>query len=326
MRALAKITTLPPTFSSTGDAGARSAQQLRDKKTAPSKELSFPAYWNRPDSRGLLYANQWRVCAYCARLLPGNDRGDVEHFRPKKKVSESPDHGGYWWLAYKMRNYLLSCGGCNSHRKGNKFPLRNRANHITFKQRARISQEARALLNPIIDPVESLLTVDIDDRIVPVVPVQGITKTQRQMAETTIDFFRLNKDRSLVDDRVIVLDHVTEALENNEFDRARALAVRYSPHSLVAKATLERLKPDLLPNKEEELTWLLDKMLAEVDTLLEILELNPNEKRCIIELNEALWAFAILHQEPPDGDRDRIRDVLQSHALMESVEEILEKL
>ena len=89
---------------------------------------------------------------------------------------------------------------------------------------------------------------------------------------------------------------------------------------------MEQFSPDLLPSKAEELTWLLDRMLAEVDTLLEIIEQNPGENRSSIELNEALWAFAILHEEPPDGDQDRIREVLQSHELLESVEELITQL
>ena len=36
-------------------------------------------------------------CAYCERVT----KADVEHYRPKKKVSEDADHPGYYWLCYE---------------------------------------------------------------------------------------------------------------------------------------------------------------------------------------------------------------------------------
>ena len=44
------------------------------------------------------------------------DYGDVEHFRPKSK---------YWWLAYCLDNYLVSCAICNQKFKSNVFPILN---------------------------------------------------------------------------------------------------------------------------------------------------------------------------------------------------------
>lgn len=38
-------------------------------------------------------------CAYCeSSTLAGAD-WDVEHYRPKGRVAERPDHPGYYWLA-----------------------------------------------------------------------------------------------------------------------------------------------------------------------------------------------------------------------------------
>ena len=64
----------------------------------------------------LIGAHAQALCLRCH-----NDRGDVEHFRPKSAVLDDPLHGGYWWLAYDFQNYLLSCSLCNRVRKKTRF-------------------------------------------------------------------------------------------------------------------------------------------------------------------------------------------------------------
>jgi hypothetical protein len=75
-------------------------------------------------------------CWYCGSR---NDRSDnaVDHYRPKGKLLEAPEHGGYWWLAFDSENYRYSCTFCNSRRvdvahgtaggKQSHFPLASEA-------------------------------------------------------------------------------------------------------------------------------------------------------------------------------------------------------
>lgn len=112
-------------------------------KTAPTfKEEDFPNHWGkykhyfiRPQYNG--------KCAYCETPIISGNPGDVEHFRPKaycqplspaknrddtqgqppNRKNSGPATEGYWWLAYKWRNYLLSCNRCNSSWKRNQFPV-----------------------------------------------------------------------------------------------------------------------------------------------------------------------------------------------------------
>ena len=60
-------------------------------------------------------------CCYCEIKVQGSPL-QVEHYRPKDKVRESPTHTGYYWLAYEWTNLLFACSNCNS-RKSNQFPL-----------------------------------------------------------------------------------------------------------------------------------------------------------------------------------------------------------
>jgi len=57
-----------------------------------------------------------RKCWYCEAR---QDRSDmpVDHFRPKNRVAECPEHPGYHWLAFDWRNYRYACTYCNSHRR-----------------------------------------------------------------------------------------------------------------------------------------------------------------------------------------------------------------
>ena len=78
-------------------------------------------------------------CAWCERLRDVSRELDVEHYRPKARVtrwdgdpdlvSDKPpreiDLGpGYWWLAFSWENYSLSCKACNQEWKRNLFPVR----------------------------------------------------------------------------------------------------------------------------------------------------------------------------------------------------------
>lgn len=96
---------------------------------------------------------------------------DIDHFRPKGRVAEDRDHGGYWWEALNWRNFRLSCHRANRLRvnpesgdtcgKGDHFPL------LREEDRCRtpaddLSRESPMLLDPT-DPFDPpLITFDID--------------------------------------------------------------------------------------------------------------------------------------------------------------------
>ena len=57
-----------------------------------------------------------RKCWYCESVQDRSDNA-VDHYRPKNRVAECEDHGGYWWLAFRWENYRFSCTYCNSKRR-----------------------------------------------------------------------------------------------------------------------------------------------------------------------------------------------------------------
>src|SRR5262249_37626646 len=84
-------------------------------------------------------------CAYCEAKVQHVDWGQVEHYRPKKKVEEDPSHPGYWWLAYNYQNFLPCCTRCNCARaKMNRFRVRG----LRARRKEDLSRERPLLLNP----------------------------------------------------------------------------------------------------------------------------------------------------------------------------------
>src|SRR5207248_877805 len=97
----------------------------------------------------------------------------VDHFRPKNSLSkeDSPNHPGYWWLAFCLANYRYSCTFCNSRRtdsasgsaggKGDRFPIRDEAKRCQSQTDPLIREEP-ALLDPTVPGDPLLLWFDQD--------------------------------------------------------------------------------------------------------------------------------------------------------------------
>lgn len=99
------------------------------------------------DYKDIFFEKQQSKCGYCECIISGNF-GDIEHYRPKNKVTKLSDDPktwgeettkannvkgrkflpvsdiGYWWLAYSWDNYLLSCTLCNRTYKFTLFPVK----------------------------------------------------------------------------------------------------------------------------------------------------------------------------------------------------------
>ena len=77
--------------------------------------------------RRTLSSAQHDKCCYCESRLDVTSRKEVEHFRPKGAVQQESGqpnvYPGYYWLAYRWSNLLMSCNVCNSTHKRTLFPL-----------------------------------------------------------------------------------------------------------------------------------------------------------------------------------------------------------
>ena len=101
-----------------------------DEYRSRTRTFEFKDHIYGHDSvRNTLLDAQHSKCCYCESRFRANYPGAVEHFRPKGAVQQDQGQGreypGYYWLAYRWENLLVSCFGCNSTYKGALFPLSN---------------------------------------------------------------------------------------------------------------------------------------------------------------------------------------------------------
>lgn len=174
-------------------------------------------------------------CAYCESYIADFQHGDMEHFRPKKGITDengapvfvnSPggvrlEHPGYFWRAYDYRNLLPSCITCNQPGqngigKHNRFPLSLPPEHATNEDE--IAGERPLLLNPI-DPKdedpEDHLGVDLDTGLL-------IYKNNSKRAETIVGIFGLNVRDQLVKERNDATEWVRAKLAKTLFGNKQA--------------------------------------------------------------------------------------------------------
>jgi hypothetical protein len=88
---------------------------------AANQDPKFPSKWSKlkPHLIDMFHGK----CGYCEARFTPTSFGDVEHYRPKGRVSEDKDHKGYYWLAYNPTNYLPACQLCNEPAKRDHFPI-----------------------------------------------------------------------------------------------------------------------------------------------------------------------------------------------------------
>ncbi|MFM6188979.1 MAG: hypothetical protein ACKPEN_13315 [Planktothrix sp.] len=158
-------------------------------------------------------------CWYSESLNPGSNK-DVDHFRPKNRVYEDPDHEGYWWLAFDWRNYRYSCQLCNQRRvdttnntnggKWDRFPISG-----AFRARQEVDNldmEDVDLLDPI-DPEDwKLLNFRPNGQPIPA-KLPGTREYER--AEISIQVYHLNY-QEFVRDRKQLATNIRLLIEDME--------------------------------------------------------------------------------------------------------------
>jgi hypothetical protein len=155
-------------------------------------------------------------CVYCESLISANQRGDIDHFRPKAGVTDvdhrpvlvtlpggrDGPHPGYYWLAYTPNNLLPSCILCNqptgrraaTKGKWSRFPVDGKHAIAPGEE----AQEKPLLLHPYIDDPQKHI------RVTP----EGVLVPQTNRGDMTIAILDLNRD-ALVSERARTYHDVT---------------------------------------------------------------------------------------------------------------------
>lgn len=150
-------------------------------------KYKYNADFGSKDFAKLLLKCQGHKCCYCEKKVFG---GQLEHYRPKaawqQSIGSKKYQPGYYWLAYKWENMLISCSDCNqSGQKGILFP-------VFGLIRAKIHTDDCAMENPvIINPAEEDPTLYISfNKDVPVEVDVAVGRGKKN-----IEIFKL-KDRA----------------------------------------------------------------------------------------------------------------------------------
>jgi uncharacterized protein (TIGR02646 family) len=159
-----------------------------------------------------LYNNKCCACEQEAEL-------EIDHFRPKNRINEKPNHKGYYWLGYEWTNLLPICSRCNKF-KSNQFPLKNENTRISdnleqegflkngefvfenFKIQ-NLEKEERLLLNPEIDKVEKHLLF------LPTGEINHIS----EKGNKTIEIYKLNRNWLIGKRSKIIENQIDEIIE-----------------------------------------------------------------------------------------------------------------
>lgn len=183
-----------------------------NKKITKKKEPDFSVYKDE-DLAAELKECFHSKCAYCESKYAHVSPEDIEHFRPKGKITT--ENGslvpGYYWLAADWNNLLISCNLCNRTKyldylgqtkkvKGGKymqFPLTCPESQRVRSHLQDIESEDqyRLIMNPCIDFPEDYLTYDEKGIVSAKADAPSVAR-----AQNTIDGFALWR-KDLVEER-----------------------------------------------------------------------------------------------------------------------------
>lgn len=220
-----------------------------DKAAAKAGELGKATIWS--EVKEIFIEVQHKKCLYCETPLPiaqvgdktmGKGISDIEHYRPKGRVTDWPTKNiiarrkptytaklraaradGYPHIAHTLGNYGLSCKICNSDLKGDRFPIAGSEGALGDDIPTLDASEVPLLLFPIGEaPVDPDAYLQWDGLV-----VRPLTKSgaKHLRARVTIDFFELDTRDDLARDRAMRIYIMQAALERAaSSDPAKAAA------------------------------------------------------------------------------------------------------
>lgn len=174
---------------------SQSLEAVDERTLQERKKFKFSKYRNI-SVKTQLERMFYNKCAYCESSFKHVYYGDIEHFRPKKLVTDNKrglmQEPGYYWLANEWSNLLLSCLFCNQAKKQyvqpivngpleeitmgkqNEFPLASptlfgsKRNHLEWVDKGESADESkRELIDPCRDSPEEHFEYTKEGVIVP---------------------------------------------------------------------------------------------------------------------------------------------------------------
>lgn len=215
-------------------------------------------------------------CAYCETLITPSQHGDVEHFRPKKRVvgdDNKPvrvqhpqrgeiNHPGYYWLAYEWSNLFPSCNLCNRRGthgkdrvvagKADFFPVVGSHAFMPGQETA----EQVLLINPSeVDPMDHLEFY-----------TDGKVRGRTPIGDRTIDLLGLNVRERLVEERQRAYEEATSLFERY-YDAAQTGFEQRKQQTLLELQQINRGEPAYCAMRRLAIVNAKAKALAALDAI-----------------------------------------------------------
>ena len=191
----------------------RAADRTQDLITA-GKFNESSSIWS--EIKPAFMAIQHNKCVFCERVLESEQYGriehDLEHFRPKGRVTGWPPASGdlsfnfemgaasdtgYFWLAYDLGNYATACKTCNSTLKSDAFPIAGGRGVANASVEDLLADEKPYLCYPIGDSDEDPEElIDFDGVVARPRRSRGL---RWRRAKVIIAFFRLNRESLVIE-------------------------------------------------------------------------------------------------------------------------------
>jgi uncharacterized protein (TIGR02646 family) len=226
----------------------KSCQAQRQKALAEKAKHDFSGYYYRDSTIESLRKIYKYKCGYCETHESAGASLRVDHYRPKAGVKDSPDHGGYYWLAYEWSNLVLSCEKCNG-RKVHNFPLQNEADQVTGPSIGidglPTGDSCRADKDTLLNERPLLLNPELDDRNehLTFLP-NGTIEAKSEKGRKSIELYFLWRDK-LIEDRKNMTDDIVEKLKKHLLKYLKREinedTYRYATQDVYEEANLSRL-------------------------------------------------------------------------------------
>jgi uncharacterized protein (TIGR02646 family) len=178
-----------------------SKTMIREQVANGDQKLNIPNHWSDKNKNNTIKDTLFEMhhngkCCYCERKRTRKREMDVEHYRPKARVTDELSHKGYWWLAYDWNNYLWSCKSCNEGYKINQFPLLSGGIRAENEE-DELELEKPCLINPRFEEPNKYLAYykkKLGGRwLARLMALPGLNADDKQRAEETIRIPGLNR-------------------------------------------------------------------------------------------------------------------------------------
>lgn len=219
-------------------------------------------------------------CAFCENDTTAGAALQVEHYRPKAKVTDNVNHPGYYWLGYEWSNLLYSCSKCN-RAKSNQFPLKSENNRVftpTLINNYITLEHCRVNENPLVNEEPLLINPEIENperhlQILPSGTIRGLSPEGIK----TIEVCNLNRRRLYIARKKILNEMLIWLIQRMHDYNSKKIKYETLEYSIKVKVS-EFIRKI---NRNESFTQLIRAMLKHYE-LYFIRRFGRNEDKAVL--------------------------------------------